>query len=750
MKDIKKLMITLVLLMTAATGAWAEGYYNININFNSVYNPDFTFFMCDVMGPDMPSGTLGLWIDNSYTGNFRVENGMCSSEISPALDAGDHTWYAEFIPDGGGEKSTEQRSFTIDQDFAYVYIDDPGQSSIEMGVGESRNFRGHVDGPESSEVNISSSNDNVAKFRASSSYSYGFEGYIDAVGAGTATITVSFAGNKNYKAAQSKTLTVTVLAPAASGPEVAWDKASKTGTFTMPGGNVTLEPEYYPQAAVADGGVTAADADARATTDDPLVKVDATKLTGAKKLMYFVSNSGTTAPAYDAEGWTDQLPTAEGFTQQGIVYVWYYPVGTDEGVDGATATYSDGDICLQSITARIAAAPTKVTMAVNDKTMGTAEVAGESKVEWTADTWKGWTADIKEYTVDDITMTGSQSAHIREYTSEDEYNNSLFFFVRKMVDDATVTFSTTGDPFSRIEFTMIGDYSERNPNIIPNDNWTFKGKSAVWEGEATKSLTLQSCSTNVSKITFFKGAIPDGVTINGDGTFTVAKTATVTLKATPAEGYKFLYWEDDQTNTNPVREVTIESGMADMTYKAVFAEILYNVTFAEGTDPNEWTASPAADVKKGQTVTVTYTGTKKVLGVKAEKKAAAPATVLSGALVDGAIIKVYFKWRGSNAGDYVQGTYNAASGTFTVSKGGDSWGIDGRAVYKVEKSGDNIIIGASFYNFSDREAMVWTFNTTNDTYTTTNGSKVNEFPTEYGLISVSVNGTDITSQLTAQ
>ena len=143
-----------------------------------------------------------------------------------------------------------------------------------------------------------------------------------------------------------------------TGPEVAWDKATKTGTFTMPGGNVTLEPEYYPQATVADGGVTAADADARATTDDPLVKVDATKLTGAKKLMYFVSNSGTTAPAYDAEGWTDQLPTAEGFTQQGIVYVWYYPVGTDEGVDGATATYSDGDICLQSITARIAPEPT--------------------------------------------------------------------------------------------------------------------------------------------------------------------------------------------------------------------------------------------------------------------------------------------------------------------------------------------------------------------------------------------------------
>ena len=151
----------------------------------------------------------------------------------------------------------------------------------------------------------------------------------------------------------------------------------------MPGGNVTLEPDYYPQATVADGAVTAADADARATTDDPLVKVDATKLTGAKKLMYFVSNSGTTAPAYDAEGWTDQLPTAEGLTQQGIVYVWYYPVGTDEGVDGATATYSDGDICLQSITARIAPEPTyAVTFA-----------EGTDPNEWTADPNAGVTKD---------------------------------------------------------------------------------------------------------------------------------------------------------------------------------------------------------------------------------------------------------------------------------------------------------------------------------------------------------------------
>ena len=183
---------------------------------------------------------------------------------------------------------------------------------------------------------------------------------------------------------------------APAGTALTPDATRKVWTLdAMPGGNVTLEPEYYPQATVAEGAVTAADADARATTDDPLVKVDATKLTGAKKLMYFVSNSGTTAPAYDAEGWTDQLPTAEGFTQQGIVYVWYYPVGIDEGIDDATATYSDGDICLQSITARIAAAPTYA--------VEFAEGTEESD-KWTASP----NADVEKGETVTVTYTGSK------------------------------------------------------------------------------------------------------------------------------------------------------------------------------------------------------------------------------------------------------------------------------------------------------------------------------------------------------
>ena len=317
---------------------------------------------------------------------------------------------------------------------------------------------------------------------------------IDNVFEGTVTITGDYYVNYSLT---SYSLEISIAAVPVTPVDIAWNKATKTGTFTMPGGNVTLEPEYFPQATVADGGVTAADADARATTDDPLVKVDATKLTGAKKLMYFVSNSGTTAPAYDAEGWTDQLPTAEGFTQQGIVYVWYYPVGIDEGVDGATATYSDGDICLQSITARIADAPTyavefaegtaeptlwkaepatgvtkgqtvTVTYTGSKKVIG---VKAEKKAKAPAGpitvTWNG--ADItgtgggKSFTKDGVTITA----------------DDIEFMDKNFIGGGT--FTTTLGNFTKIEVTTDGWYASGTG--WSGSTWTGNASSVSFSGE---------------------------------------------------------------------------------------------------------------------------------------------------------------------------------------------------------------------------------------------------------------------------
>ena len=291
-------------------------------------------------------------------------------------------------------------------------------------------------------------------------------------------------------------LTFAVHEGTASTVDIDWNAETKTGTFTMPGGNVTLEPEYYPQATVADGGVTAADADARATTDDPLVKVDATKLTGAKKLMYFVSNSGTTAPAYDAEGWTDQLPTAEGLTQQGIVYVWYYPVGIDEGVDGATATYSDGDICLQSITARIADAPTyavEFAEGTAEPTLWKAEPAtGVTKGQTVTVTYTGSKKVIGvkaekkakaagpitvTWNGADITGTGGGTSFTKDGVTITD--TDIEFMDKNFLGGGT--FTTTLGNFTKIEVTTEGWYASGTG--WSGSTWTGNASSVSFSGE---------------------------------------------------------------------------------------------------------------------------------------------------------------------------------------------------------------------------------------------------------------------------
>ena len=198
---------------------------------------------------------------------------------------------------------------------------------------------------------------------------------------------------ENIKGMLSYTLALHESAPS-SGPEVTWTAATKnSGSFTMPAGNVTLEPEYYTQATADEGAVTAA-TDVKATTDAPLVTIDETKLTGVKKLMYYVSTEAT-APAYDAEGWTDVLPTAENYTEAATLNVWYYPVGTDEGVDEATATYSDGDICATALTVSLGAAPTYAVTFADDLT---------EPDKWTASPAAG----VVKGTAVNVTYTGSK------------------------------------------------------------------------------------------------------------------------------------------------------------------------------------------------------------------------------------------------------------------------------------------------------------------------------------------------------
>lgn len=194
-----------------------------------------------------------------------------------------------------------------------------------------------------------------------------------------------------------------VTPAASSGPEVAWDKAKNSGSFTMPGGNVTLEPEYYPQAVLATQPT--AINDVPATTDGAIVEAGTVAnigetTTAQGTVMYYVSPSAlddAALQALAADQWTADVPTAQSLAQ-GQAYVYYYVRGNDGDTD--EEIFSDGDIlAANALTVTIAAEPTyAVTFADGVNPEPPAEP------EWTASP----AADVKKGQTVTVTYTGTK------------------------------------------------------------------------------------------------------------------------------------------------------------------------------------------------------------------------------------------------------------------------------------------------------------------------------------------------------
>ena len=131
-------------------------------------------------------------------------------------------------------------------------------------------------------------------------------------------------------------------------PEVTWNAATKTGSFTMPDCDVEIAPIYAPVAAfdlkegsedkqpAAVNGIYAGSTDAIITAGSCAQGI----------LMYAVSTSATEAPALTA--FSADLPTAKDITTAGDVWVWYYIKGADtpEGQEPTEKnTFNDSEIC---------------------------------------------------------------------------------------------------------------------------------------------------------------------------------------------------------------------------------------------------------------------------------------------------------------------------------------------------------------------------------------------------------------------
>ena len=209
--------------------------------------------------------------------------------------------------------------------------------------------------------------------------------------------------------------------------------------------------------------------------------------------------------------------------------------------------------------------PTTLILASNDSAMGTVQLVSEQTVVWDRSTMSGWTVN-GEHTANGITITnvGGSVGYSSQW--------GLYFVLSSNGDYCTFTSDAS---IYRIEMSLT-DVT----GFTANNNWTIYGDTLlVWEGELSQSVTIATCSVAVSQINFYTRPVLDGVTKVSDGTYSISQTGEYTVKAVSTEGHKFLYWADDETNTDPVRTLTIEIGEADTMVTAVFDRVPYTVFF---------------------------------------------------------------------------------------------------------------------------------------------------------------------------
>ena len=329
MIQIKKTILTLVALLAVTTGAWAQTGENV---FQYCYD-------CQ-RNPAYPQTTASA----SLSGFANPLVGYKGSGFE-AGNTSDGPWKLEYV---GLWSTTDNHGIedfrVINYQGTYNCTDVPVFRLYQWNA-TANEYQHASYGVVCAYAKVSNAVEHTAFFEA-------------ADGWGCVLTNSSHSSSMNITFDEDLTTGLTALiaaaTPDASGPEVAWDKAKKTGTFTQPGGNVELEPEYFPQATMIAGVVTAV-AGVKATTDDPLVTLDKSKLIGASGMMYYVGTTDT-KPAYNAEGWTSEVPTAADITIAKTVYVWYYPVGADS--DNPAKTYSDGEMNINALQVAVADPPT--------------------------------------------------------------------------------------------------------------------------------------------------------------------------------------------------------------------------------------------------------------------------------------------------------------------------------------------------------------------------------------------------------
>ena len=292
--------MTLALLLTAVTGAWAEETPLVTIYASS----DFT------------SGSQTF--DNKVTATFSnqvsfiADNGWC------AVTSGDKTLTVEPV-DGVtitrvkyyttlGNAEDIKAPFEASMYYTYIYVSSSSQQRFDVSVNGSR-------------IGAEDTHNFLQKIEV-------------------------------YGTAEPPIEVIPVAEPAAN---------TQQWTFNQPGSDVVLTPIYAKAAAFAtestsSGEKTLLPAAAEgviAGTDAPLIAegtgIVATTTIGETPtaqgtVMYYV---GTSAPTIGSDDWTEDVPTAKGYDDAATVTVWYYIQGADAPATVAATldnTFNDSEV----------------------------------------------------------------------------------------------------------------------------------------------------------------------------------------------------------------------------------------------------------------------------------------------------------------------------------------------------------------------------------------------------------------------
>ena len=267
---------------------------------------------------------------------------------------------------------------------------------------------------------------------------------------------------------------------------------------------------------------------------------------------------------------------------------------------------------------------------------------------------------------------------------------------------------------------------------------------AYFPGMLVKPTSLVGGTMEIEGVT--DTALPDGFEKDDAGNIYVEAGKKFTVKAVPATGYHLVGWSDDATIKDLEREFTMPADGSDFTVTATFSdefELTFddvnfktnqNITVKVGDADKTLDQDGKLSVKAGQTVTLTAKQGYKFRSVEAKKAGA--ATALSPALENGATVVI----------NYVFNNYPPTVFTFTNNNGTYSCNITGQEASNFTGSltlnGSTLTFSAVTSRKPDNINLTIDFDTASDTYSFTKKGNY------YNSHTVSVNGTDITSQLT--